>query len=559
MRMIMSFHSKAISLSSISMSKLSQIKLLVILFAALSFTDRSATASPNHHQYNIGDLVPLYVNKVGPLNNPSETYYYYDLPFCRPDPVIQKKESFGEVLNGDRLTNALYELKFRENITGKTLCQKRLRVPEVAKFRDVVSEDFYFQMYFDDLPLWGFIGKVEEESEILVIWNESAAKFENRMDKYTRTSSVPIIRQIHWLSFINSIVIIVLLMGLLALLLMRRLKNDMRKCADGDEEEEDKEVGWKYVHGDVFRRPPNLSLFCAVLGVGTQLLTLVFVLFLLAFLGVLYPYNRGALFTSLVLIYSLSSVVGGYVAASFHNQFAEAGWERSVRLVGILYLGPFVVTASILNTVAISYGATAALPFGTIILILLMCTCVAIPLLAFGGVIGYRFRSEFQAPCATKRFPREIPPLAWYRKTSCQMFIAGLLSLSAIVLELHHLYASMWGYKICTLTSILFITFILVILLTSMLSVGLTYIQLSVEDHEWWWRSMLCGGSPAIFMFGYSIYFYARSNMNSFMQLSFFIGYNACMCYAFFLILGTISFRASLMFVRRIYQAVKSE
>ncbi|XP_040994928.1 transmembrane 9 superfamily member 5-like isoform X2 [Juglans microcarpa x Juglans regia] len=559
MRMIMSFHSKAISLSSISMSKLSQIKLVAILFAALSFTDRSTTASPNHRQYNMGDLVPLYVNKVGPLNNPSETYYYYDLPFCRPDPVIQKKESFGEVLNGDRLTNALYELKFRENITGKTLCQKRLRVPEVAKFRDVVSEDFYFQMYFDDLPLWGFIGKVEEESEILVIWNESAAKFENRMDKYTRTSSVPIIRQIHWLSFINSIVIIVLLMGLLALLLMRRLKNDMRKCADGDEEEEDKEVGWKYVHGDVFRRPPNLSLFCAVLGVGTQLLTLVFVLFLLAFLGVLYPYNRGALFTSLVLIYSLSSVVGGYIAASFHNQFAETGWERSVRLVGILYLGPFVVTASILNTVAISYGATAALPFGTIILILLMCTCVAIPLLAFGGVIGYRFRSEFQAPCATKRFPREIPPLAWYRKTPCQMFIAGLLSLSAIVLELHHLYASMWGYKICTLASILFITFILVILLTSMLSVGLTYIQLSVEDHEWWWRSMLCGGSPAIFMFGYSIYFYARSNMNSFMQLSFFIGYNACMCYAFFLILGTISFRASLMFVRRIYQAVKSE
>lgn len=74
-----------------------------------------------------------------------------------------------------------------------------------------------------------------------------------------------------------------------------------------------------------------------------------------------------------------------------------------------------------------------------------------------------------------------------------------------------------------------------------------------------WCRSVLCGGSTAIFMFGYCIYFYARSNMNSFIQLSFFIGYNACMCYAFFLILGTISFHASLMFVRHIYHAVKSE
>lgn len=43
------------------------------------------------------------------------------------------------------------------------------------------------------------------------------------------------------------------------------------------------------------------------------------------------------------------------------------------------------------------------------------------------------------------------------------------------------------------------------------------------------------------------------------MQLSFFIGYNACICYAFFLMLGSISFRVSLVFVRHIYSAVKSE
>ena len=40
----------------------------------------------------------------------------------------------------------------------------------------------------------------------------------------------------------------------------------------GGDEEEDKEVGWKYIHGDVFRYPPQMSLFCAVLGTGTQLL-----------------------------------------------------------------------------------------------------------------------------------------------------------------------------------------------------------------------------------------------------------------------------------------------
>lgn len=51
-------------------------------------------------------------------------------------------------------------------------------------------------------------------------------------------------------------------------------------------------------------------------------------LFVLAFVGVLYPYNRGALCTSFVLVYTLTSVVGGYTTASFHNQFAQTGWVR---------------------------------------------------------------------------------------------------------------------------------------------------------------------------------------------------------------------------------------
>ena len=29
-------------------------------------------------------------------------------------------------------------------------------------------------------------------------------------------------------------------------------------------------AGWKYIHGDVFRFPPYLNLFCAVVGTGTQ-------------------------------------------------------------------------------------------------------------------------------------------------------------------------------------------------------------------------------------------------------------------------------------------------
>ncbi|KAM2384395.1 hypothetical protein ACFXTH_041837 [Malus domestica] len=114
-------------------------------------------------------------------------------------------------------------------------------------------------------------------------------------------------------------------MGLLPLLIVRRLKNNMKKFSNSDEEE-DKEVGWKYIHGDVFRYPPNMSLLCAVLGVGTQLLAMLFYLIFASIFWVSYnPYNRGALFTALVIICT-TSIIGGYTAAAFHNQFSVTGW-----------------------------------------------------------------------------------------------------------------------------------------------------------------------------------------------------------------------------------------
>ncbi|XP_052178171.1 transmembrane 9 superfamily member 5 [Diospyros lotus] len=581
----------------------------VLVAAALSSVPPSAAASRNDHRYNVGDRVPLFVNKVGPLNNPSETYEYFDLPFCCSDYLVRKKESLGEVLSGDRLTNALYDLKFREEKVGEILCHKKLERDNIAKFRHAIINEYYFQMYCDDLPLWGFIGKAEDESwafhekgpkyylfthvqfnalydgdQIIeisafsdpshvvditedmetsvkftysVFWNATSMPFENRMYRYSRASLLPTHRRIHWFSFINSVVIIVLLMGLLMVLFIRHINNDLKKFINGDEE--DKEVGWKYIHNDVFRCPPQMPLFCAILGTGTQLLTLVVILFAMAFLGVLYPYSRGALLTSLVVIYTLTSTISGYISASFCCQFTETGWERSVLLAGILYLGPLFLVVSILNTIAIIYRATAAFPFGTIVVIFLVFTVVNIPLLALGGVIGHRFQPELHAPAAAKGFAREIPPSTWYRKTPCQMFLGGFLPFSAIVLELHNLYASMWGYKIFTHSRVLLVMFVILLILVAILSVGLTYIQLTLEDHEWWWRSILRGGAIAIFMFGYSIYFYAKSNMRGLLQLSFFFGYNACLCYAFFLILGTISFWASLLFVRHIYRAVKNE
>ncbi|XP_048229743.1 transmembrane 9 superfamily member 3 isoform X1 [Ricinus communis] len=633
------------------------ILVVSVLIIACSVTHVRSDASD--HRYKDGDPVPLYANKVGPFHNPSETYRYFDLPFCVPDHLKEKTEALGEVLNGDRLVSAPYKLNFRDEKDTAVVCRKKLTKEEVGRFRSAVDKDYYFQMYYDDLPVWGFIGKIDKQdnkyflykhiqfdvlynkdrvievntrmdpqslldltedknvdAEFLytVKWKETDIPFEKRMDKYSFSSSLPHHLEIHWFSIINSCVTVLLLTGFLATILMRVLKNDFMKYAQDEEAADDQEeTGWKYIHGDVFRYPKYKSLFAAALGSGTQLFALTVFIFMLALVGVFYPYNRGALFTALVVIYALTSGIAGYTATSFYYQLEGTNWVRNLLLTGCLFCGPLFLTFCFLNTVAIIYSATAALPFGTILVILLIWTLVTSPLLVLGGIAGKNSKAEFQAPCRTTKYPREVPQLPWYRSALPQMGMAGFLPFSAIYIELYYIFASVWGHRIYTIYSILFIVFIILLIVTAFITVALTYFQLAAEDHEWWWRkryvqggwlksitpsksfesakashnglfdespavifsqvylfalrllkllnlSFLCGGSTGLFIYAYCLYYYyARSDMSGFMQTSFFFGYMACICYGFFLMLGTVGFRASLLFVRHIYRSIKCE
>ena len=48
----------------------------------------------------------------------------------------------------------------------------------------------------------------------------------------------------------------------------------------------------------------------------------------------------------------------------------------------------------------------------------------------------------------TTKFPREVPPLPWYRAAVPQMLMAGFLPFSAIYIELYYIFASIWGHKV---------------------------------------------------------------------------------------------------------------
>ncbi|XP_015261849.1 PREDICTED: transmembrane 9 superfamily member 1, partial [Gekko japonicus] len=120
------------------------------------------SAASSEGRYQQGDPVMLYVNKVGPYHNPQETYHYYQLPVCSPVNIRHKSLTLGEVLDGDRMAESMYEIRFRENVDKKVLCDMKLSPQQVERLRQAIEELYYFEFVVDDLPLRGFVGYMEE-------------------------------------------------------------------------------------------------------------------------------------------------------------------------------------------------------------------------------------------------------------------------------------------------------------------------------------------------------------------------------------------------------------
>lgn len=87
---------------------------LVVVVSIFSLTITGTIAGK---KYKDGEDVKVYVNKVGPYANPHETYHYYQLPVCRPQQVVHKRLTLGEVLDGDRMAESMYEIKFKGSYT----------------------------------------------------------------------------------------------------------------------------------------------------------------------------------------------------------------------------------------------------------------------------------------------------------------------------------------------------------------------------------------------------------------------------------------------------------
>ena len=282
----------------------------------------------------------------------------------------------------------------------------------------------------------------------------------------------------------------------------------------------------------------------------------------LALTGLISTTRRGSILAGVVVLYCLTSFVAGYTSVRLYRQMNEKNWVRCVLLTAGLFPTPVVGVFIWVNSIAVAHGSTSALPFTAILTVAALYIFLAFPLTVAGGIVAKNYATaDFNAPTRTTKVAREIPTeIPWYRSRVFHFLIAGFLPFSAIYIELHYIFASMWGHQIYTLFGILLLAFVLLVIVTSFITVALLYFQLAREDHRWWWASYINGGMTGIFIYAYSFYyFFHRSGMNGLLQTSFYFGYMSVVSFAFFLMLGAAAFQFSLVFVKYIYSRIKCD
>jgi transmembrane 9 superfamily protein 3 len=577
----------------------------------------------------------------------------------------------GEHLGGHALRHSGHDIIFLNNGDASSKSEKcttkALTAEQADAFQKSIQHRWFYQMYLDDLPVWGMVGEmlpkadkfsVQEKDDLqrldhmsdlkdteianlhpyvytnrnlvisynkdqivkvdltsdpkslqevkegaqlefalVVSFVETSEEFFSRFDRYLDHEFFK--HPIHWFSIFNSFMMVLFLTGLVALILLRTLKKDYARYglmhdledAGGDDNahvdekeglvqqhEKVEDAGWKQVHGDVFRAPAFLPLFSALLGTGWQLIILTAGVIFFAVLGPLHGEvheERGEVMQAILICYSLSSIVSGYMSGKFFKEYfptvARRGnnvaggpnnlWQATMGLTVVLLPLVTVLILSFLNAVSLVYGTINTIPFSVIVKVFFLQVFVTVPLSVVGTLLGRHANKNNTNvfPCRVNAIPRPIPEdVPWYGKPSGLIPLAGLLSFGSIFIELYYVLTSLWNYKFYHVYGFLLGVYCILTIVVGMTSIIVVYFCLNAENYLWQWTAFGSGASTSAYVFLYGIYYFLfKTQMHGFLQTAFYFGYMTLIALNLGLLCGTLGHVSASRFVRAIFQNVK--
>jgi transmembrane 9 superfamily protein 3 len=488
----------------------------------------SVLGNEHTHRYQKNEDVTVWYNTVGPQHNIQETYSFKNLNLCVGDKkVAHTHDSLGEQLLGHEYVPSGMDIRFGMNQSSQYLCSVELDTKDVLMLQYYILQSYWIQTVVDDLPAWTFLGQVNKtnqqsryfifthkhftisfnEDRIVgvkldnaepvevtepklvgkpivldfsysVNWIPTTDSYYTRFESYLDSGFFE--HKIHYFSILNSFLIVLFLSALIIFILMRTVKQDFQRYEFQDrmmefERDLNDDYGWKLVNGDVFRRPTRLSVLSALVGTGIQFLVLSIVVMFLTMTGNLYE-EPATIMSTIIFFYTVSAYVNGYYSGKQFSTYGGKNWIQTAALSCSLWPAVVGMVGCVINTVAISYNSSKAVPFLSMLSIFAIWLLCVVPLTLFGFIIGRNWNQGGNFPVRVNPIPRQIPYRPWYLSNRMFMLAGGLVPFGCIAVELYFVLDSIWTYKIYYVYGFLLTICLILVFVTASVAVVITCI-----------------------------------------------------------------------------------
>lgn len=451
-------------------------------------------------------------------------------------------------------------------------------------------------------------GEVFSQSTIIpytysVYWREdNSIDYDSRWDLYYENETTTN-HKIHWISFINSIILLSLGSLIAGIVLLRVLKSDIEVNAVSsplpttNNENEKLSNSWKNLIDEVFQKPVFALPLTILVSSGVQIIVATLGVIVILVLNsnliigkstsstAFFNNHQGAFFSiSLFFFITLgfvSSYTGIILHKIFNNNHINVSYTQKTCLIYSIFFSGFLPTliltvVLILNFFVWAEASSYALPFGTILVLILLVLVVEIPLGVIGGYYGnlkkfdnrsligsYTGYSKNETKDKNKNFTPtpSKKKVSWLLNPVTSILIFGTVPFGIVYVELLFIFNSVWLEKTTFyyMYGFLLITSLILIIIIAESSIIATYISLAVYNNpNWQWLCFRVGSSIGWFIYGYSVYYFTLYlHIHDFVSVLFYFAYMALVCVVIGIGCGSVGVLTGLLFIKKIYSAIK--
>jgi transmembrane 9 superfamily protein 2/4 len=153
-------------------------------------------------------------------------------------------------------------------------------------------------------------------------------------------------------------------------------------------------------------------------------MTLVTLMF--AVLGFLSPANRGGLMTALLLIFVFMGALAGYFATRVYKMFKLVEWKKNTLVTSLFFPGIVFGVFFVLNLMVWGEKSSGAVPFGTLIALLVLWLGISVPLVYLGSYFAFKKPAQ-EPPVKVNNIPRMLlPEQSWYTHPQFSILVGGM-------------------------------------------------------------------------------------------------------------------------------------